>query len=412
MDFAETPRAIELREALQAFMDEHVYPSEAEYYAERAAGVELPDVIERLKAEARRRGLWNLFLPHPTWGAGLSNLEYAPLAEILGRSLEIAPEATNSMAPDTGNAEILVHFGSDEQQQRWLRPLLDGEIRSTFAMTEPDVASSDATNIQTSIRRDGDEYVIDGRKWWASGTAHPLCRFLIVMGITDDDPAAERHRRHGMVIVPLDTPGVTLVRNLTMLGHHDRMGHGELRFEDVRVPAANLLGEEGSGFAIAQARLGPGRIHHCMRVIGAAERALEMMSERALSRTTFGSPLSERSLIQSYIAESRIELEQVRLLVLKAAWMMDTVGNKAARTEIAAIKVAAARTAISVVDRAIQIYGGAGIGPDTPLPFFLAWARHLRIADGPDEVHLRTIARSELARAQERLDRARPAALA
>jgi acyl-CoA dehydrogenase len=401
MDFGETDRMRQLREDVLAFMDDFVYPVEAEYYRERAEGIPLPSMVEKLKAEARARGLWNLYLPDEEWGAGLSNVEYAPLAEILGRSLELAPEAMNCMAPDTGNSEILLMFGSDEQKERWLRPLLDGTMKSAFAMTEPDVASSDATNIRTSIVRDGDEYVINGRKWWTSGTGDPRCRFLILMGVTD--PEGDRHRRHGMVVIPLDIPGVEIVRSMPMFGHHDRWGHGELTFEEVRVPAGNLLGKEGDGFLIAQSRLGPGRIHHCMRVIGAAERALEMMSERALTRTAFGGPLADKSLIQSYIAESRISLEQARLLTLKAAWLMDTVGNRKARTEISAIKVAAARTAIEVFDRAIQIFGGAGIGDDTQLPFWFAYARHLRIADGPDEVHLRTIARHELDRARQRI---------
>ncbi len=404
MDFAETSRVKELRRELEAFMDERVYPAEPVYHRQLAEGDRnvLPPIMEELKVEARARGLWNLFLPDSERGAGLTNLEYAPLAEIMGRSLLMASEACNCSAPDTGNMEILHLFGTDEQQQRWLRPLLDGEIRSAFCMTEPAVASSDATNIRTAIVREGDEYVINGRKWWSTGTADPRCELLIVMGVTDPDN--DRHRRQSMVIVPRSTPGVEVVRDLPMLGFHDQHGHGEVVFEDVRVPVNNVLGEQGAGFAIAQARLGPGRIHHCMRVIGAAERALEMMAERALQRTAFGGPLADKSLIQSYVAESRIELEQARLLVLKAAWMMDTVGNREARTEIAAIKVAAARTASSVIDRAIQIFGGAGIGDDTQLPLAFAYARHLRIADGPDEVHLRTVARQEFRRAQERLD--------
>jgi len=404
MDFAETPRVQELRAQLEAFMDELVYPAEPVYRQQLVGGDPnaLPPVVEELKVEARKRGLWNLFLPDSEHGAGLTNLEYAPLAEIMGRSLHIASEACNCSAPDTGNMEILHLYGTDEQKQRWLRPLLDGEIRSAFSMTEPAVASSDATNIQTAIVRDGDEYVINGRKWWSTGTADPRCELLIVMGVTDPDN--DRHRRQSMVIVPRDTPGVEIVRDLPMLGFHDQHGHGEVAYTDVRVPVTNVLGEQGAGFAIAQARLGPGRIHHCMRVIGAAERAIELMSERALQRTAFGGPLANKSLIQSYIAESRIDLEQARLLVLKAAWMMDTVGNRGARTEIAAIKVAAARTAQAVVDRAIQVFGGAGIGDDTPLPLAWAYARHLRIADGPDEVHLRTVAQQELRRAQARID--------
>jgi acyl-CoA dehydrogenase len=362
----------------------------------------LPPIVEELKARARECGLWNLFLPDDRWGAGLSNLEYAPLAEITGRSPHMAPEALNCSAPDTGNMELLVAFGTPEQQQRWLAPLLNGEIRSCFGMTEPDVASSDPTNLATRIRRDADEYVITGRKWWSTGTGDPRCKVAIIMGVSD--PEAEPHRRHSMILVPLDTPGVDVIRDLTTFGYTDQHGHGEVVYDDVRVPAANLLGEEGAGFAIAQARLGPGRIHHCMRAIGMAERSLELMVARAQARTAFGGPLAEQGVIATWIAESRIEIEQARLLVLKAAWLMDTVGNKAARTEIAAIKVVAARMLATVADRAIQVFGGKGVTEDVPLASFYAIARQLRIVDGPDEVHLRTVARQELRRGRERAE--------
>jgi acyl-CoA dehydrogenase len=350
--------------------------------------------MEGLKAEARERGLWNLFHPDPRFGAGLTNADYAPLAEIMGRS-PIASEAMNCSAPDTGNMEVLSVFGTEEQQDRWLRPLLDGEIRSAFGMTEPDVASSDATNVQLTIERDGDEYVLNGRKWWTSNAMHPHCRILIVMGKTD--PEAQTHRQQSMILVPLDTPGVTRVRNLSVFGYTDQEGHAEVTFEDVRVPASNLIANEGDGFLISQARLGPGRIHHCMRAIGAAERALELMCRRASERVTFGKPIAARANIQDWVAESRIEIEMARLLVMKAAWMMDTVGNKVARQEIAAIKVAAPAVALKVVDRAIQVHGGGGVADDFPLARFYAHLRTLRLADGPDEVHKMTIARRELA---------------
>jgi len=403
MDFAHSDRAEQLRSELLAFMDSHVYPAEPVYAKQRREGDPhaLPPIVEDLKREARARGLWNLFLPDEDWGAGLSSLEYAPLAEITGRSPHIAPEALNCSAPDTGNMEVLVDFGTPEQQERWLTPLLEGEIRSCFGMTEPDVASSDPTNLVTRIRRDGDECVISGRKWWSTGTGDPRCKVAIVMGVSD--PEAEPHRRHSMILVPLDTPGVEVVRDLTTFGYTEQHGHGEVVYDDVRVPASNLIGEEGAGFAIAQARLGPGRIHHCMRAIGMAERSLDLMIDRAQSRTAFGGPLAEQGVIATWIAESRIEIEQARLLVLKAAWLMDTVGNKAARTEIAAIKVVAARMLATVADRAIQVFGGKGVTEDVPLASFYAGARQLRLADGPDEVHLRTVARQEFRRARERV---------
>ena len=399
MDFAFSERCEELRQRLLAFMDEHVYPAEA-VYAEQMAASDDPDhhpqVIEDLKAEARRQGLWNLFLPSEEWGAGLTNLDYAPLAEITGRSPVIAPEAVNCAAPDTGNMEILAEFGTEEQQQRWLVPLLEGEIRSCFSMTEPDVASSDATNIRCRIERDGDDFVINGRKWWSSGANSPRCKVSIVMGVTSPD--ADPYHRQSMVLVPLDAPGVEVVRRLKVFGFDDRGGHPELRFTDVRVPVSNLLGEEGGGFAIAQARLGPGRIHHCMRLLGMAERAFDLMCARTVSRVAFGKPIASQGVVQDWIAESRIMIDQTRLLVLKTAWLMDTVGTKGARIEISAIKVAAPRTALYVLDRAIQAHGGAGVSQETPLAALWAHARTLQIADGPDEVHKRSVARRELRR--------------
>jgi acyl-CoA dehydrogenase len=398
MDFEHTDRCQALRERLLSFMDERIYPAESVYHEQIATSGDPhhhPAVMEELKAEARERGLWNLFHPNPDWGAGLTNGEYAPLAEIMGRS-HVAPEACNCAAPDTGNMEVLTLFGTPEQQDRWLRPLLDGEIRSAFAMTEPAVASSDATNIELRIERDGEEYVLNGRKWWTSGAMRDRCRILIVMGKTDPD--GPRYRQQSMVLVPPDTPGVTVVRNLPVFGYVDQEGHAEVTFEDVRVPAENLIGNEGDGFLISQARLGPGRIHHCMRTIGAAERALELMCARARTRVTFGQPVSERANVQDWIAESRIEIEMVRLLTLKAAWLMDTVGNKHARMEIAAIKIAAPEVALRVVDRAIQVHGGAGVSDDFPLASLYAHLRALRLADGPDEIHKRTIAREELRR--------------
>ncbi|WP_334141874.1 acyl-CoA dehydrogenase family protein [Rhabdothermincola sp.] len=397
MDFELSPTARDLRERLLAFMDEKVYPAEAVYRDQMAAAGDPhhhPAILEELKAEARARGLWNLFLPHKTdWTDGLSNTDYAPLAEITGRS-PLAPEALNCSAPDTGNMEILTMFGTPEQKERWLQPLLEGEIRSCFAMTEPEVASSDATNIRCEIRREGDEYVINGHKWWISGAASHRCKVAIVMGKTD--PEAPIHRQQSMVLVPLDTPGVTIVRNLPVFGYEDREGHCEILFEDVRVPVSNLLGDEGGGFAIAQARLGPGRIHHCMRALGAAERALELMCRRVRDRVAFGKALAEQGVIQQWIADSRIEIDQARLLTLYAAWLMDTVGNRGARTEISAIKVVAPNVALRVVDRAIQAHGGAGVSNDVPLAAMYAGLRTLRLADGPDEVHRMVIARREL----------------
>jgi acyl-CoA dehydrogenase len=398
MDLGPSDRCRTLLARLGAFMDEHVHPAEPVYEAQRRAAGDPyahPPVMEELKARARERGLWNLFHPDPRWGAGLSNVEYAPLAELLGRS-PIASEACNCSAPDTGNMEVLSHFGTPEQQERWLRPLLDGEIRSAFAMTEPDVASSDATSIALRIERDGDRLVLNGRKWWITGALHPHCRILVVMGKTD--PAGPSHRQQSMVLVPLETPGVHVVRGLSVFGYEDPGGHGELRFEDVRVPATSLIAGEGDGFMIGQARLGPGRVHHCMRTIGVAERALELLCRRAAARVTFGQPVAERANVQDWIAEARIEIEMLRLLALKAAWLMDTAGNHAARTEIAAIKVAAPAIALTIVDRAIQVHGGAGVSGDTPLAAMYAHLRTLRIADGPDEVHKRTIARAELRR--------------
>lgn len=399
MDFALSPTAEDLRDLLVTFMEDRVYPAEQVYRDQmRASGDphNHPPVLEELKREARQRGLWNLFLPHATeWTDGLSNTDYAPLAEITGRS-PLAPEALNCSAPDTGNMEILTMFGTPEQKERWLQPLLAGEIRSCFAMTEPAVASSDATNIQCEIRREGDDYVINGNKWWISGAASPRCRVAIVMGKTD--PTAARHLQQSMVLVPMDTPGLTNVRSLPVFGYQDREGHCELLFEDVRVPITNVLGEQGGGFAIAQARLGPGRIHHCMRALGIAERALELMCRRVQSRVAFGKPLSEQGVIGEWIADSRIEIDQARLLTLQAAWLMDTVGNKAARTEISAIKVAAPNVALRVVERAIQAHGAAGLSNDFPLAGMYAGLRTLRFADGPDEVHRMVIARRELRR--------------
>jgi acyl-CoA dehydrogenase len=397
MDFQPSERCSEFKERLTAFMDTHIHPAEAVYERQlRDSGNPhfQPPIMEELKTRAREAGLWNMFLPDATHGAGLSNSDYAPLAEILGRS-HIASEACNCSAPDTGNMEVLFHFATDEQKERWLTPLLDGEIRSSFAMTEPDVASSDATNIELSIVRDGDDYVLNGRKWWTSGALHPHARVMIVMGKTTTE--GSRYKQQSMILVPLDTPGVEIVRGLPVFGYQDQEGHAEIEFSDVRVPAANLIGNEGDGFMIAQARLGPGRIHHCMRAIGAAERALEAMCTRAVARETFGAPVATRGNIQDWIAESRIEIEMARLLTLKTAWLMDTVGNRHARTEIAAIKVAAPNVALKVLDRAIQVHGGGGVSDD----FHLAWAyahlRTLRLADGPDEVHKLSIARRELA---------------
>jgi acyl-CoA dehydrogenase len=399
VDFELTDRCKDFQERVQAFMDEKIYPAETVYEQQMANAGDpnhQPAILEELKEEARRRGLWNLFHPHEEWGPGLTNAEYAPLAEIMGRSLHFAPESMNCSAPDTGNMEVLTLFGTDEHKEKWLKPLLEGEVRSAFAMTEPLVASSDATNIETRIERDGDEYVINGRKWWTSNALHQNCKVLILMGKTN--PEGPPHKQQSMLVVPLDTPGITILRGLQVFGYWDREGHAEVLLEDVRVPVDALLSGEGDGFAISQARLGPGRIHHCMRSIGCAERALDLMCERSLERETFGLPISERANVQDWIAESRIELEMIRLLTMKTAWLMDTVGNKHARVEIAAIKVAGPQVACKIIDRAIQVCGGGGVSQEFPLASMYAHQRTLRLADGPDEVHRRTIARTELRR--------------
>lgn len=396
MDFEYSPRTVELAEKLQAFMNEHVYPAEAVYDAQLLEGDnyhEQPQVMRDLQKIARDQGLWNLFMAHDDLGAGLTNLEYAPLAEIVGRSI-IGNEAINCSAPDTGNMEILAMYGTPEQKRQWLRPLLDCQIRSAFAMTEPQVASSDATNIASTIRRDGEEYVLNGRKWFTSGVVDPDCKLIIFMG--KSDPEASAYRRQSMILVPADAEGIEVIRDMSMFGYKDRLGHGEVQFTDVRVPAANMLGEEGDGFAIAQGRLGPGRMHYAMRAIGMAERALELMCQRAQARVAFGGPIAEQGVVREWVARSRMEIDQIRLYTLKAAWLMDTQGNAAARTEVAAIKVAAMETAHKVVDRAVQTWGGAGVNDDTVLSRLYALTRALQIADGPNEVHLRTIGRREL----------------
>ncbi|MGW5749437.1 acyl-CoA dehydrogenase family protein [Nocardia rhamnosiphila] len=396
MDFSYSARTADLLDKLGRFMDDHVYPAERVYDEQIAAADnphEQPQIMRELQARARELGLWNLFMTHDGLGAELTNLEYAPLAEMVGRSI-IGNEAINCSAPDTGNMEILAMFGTAEQKRRWLRPLLDCEIRSAFAMTEPAVASSDATNITSTIRRDGDDYVINGRKWYTSGILDPECKLVIFMG--KSDPEAPTYRQQSMILVPADAPGVEVLRDLPMFGFHDRLGHGEVQFTDVRVPAANMLGAEGDGFAIAQGRLGPGRMHYAMRAIGMAERALDLMCRRALERTAFGGPLADRGVVREWIARSRIEIDQIRLLVLKSSWLMDTKGNAAARSEVAAIKVAAMEVAHTVVDRAVQTFGAAGVSNDTVLARMHAITRALQIADGPNEVHLRTIARLEL----------------
>ena len=404
MDFAPTEKAADYAERLSAFMDEHVYPAEATYHQQHGAAKNrwsIPPIIEELKDKARATGLWNLFLPDEGFGAGLSVLDYAPLAEITGRS-HIAPEVFNCNAPDSGNMETLSLYGTPEQQDQWLRPLLDGKIRSAFLMTEPGVASSDATNIECQIQRDGDDHVINGRKWWSSGAGDPRCAIFIVMGKTDPDAAA--HAQQSMVLVPADTPGVTIERHLPVFGYDDAPhGHMEVSLTDVRVPAANILLGEGRGFEIAQGRLGPGRIHHCMRSIGAAERALEMMTERLLSREVFGKAIGMHSVWEERVANARLDIEMTRLICLKAAWMMGTVGNKAAKDEIAMIKIAAPSMALRVIDDAIQAFGGAGVSDDTPLAQMWTGQRSLRLADGPDEVHRRAVARSEFKRAAGRL---------
>lgn len=406
MEFQHSERSLDLQARVRTFLDEHVYPAEHTFEAQAAAfraegdPFRTPAALAPLKEEAKRQGLWNLFLPDSELGAGLSVLDYAPLAELSGRSLAIAPEAMNCAAPDTGNMELLAMFATEQQKQQWLHPLLAGEIRSCFSMTEPAVASSDAANIATSITEDGDAYVVDGVKWWSTGAMRPECKVAIVMGVSD--PGAAKYQRHSMILVPLDSPGVDVQRSTTVFGYDDgpHGGHGVIHYDKVRVPRENLLGPQGGGFMMAQARLGPGRIHHCMRSLGLAERALELMCTRTSARTTFGQPIAKHGVVQEWIAESRLAIEQARLLVLKAAWLIDTVGAKAARTEVAAIKVAAPRAASYVLDRAIQAYGGAGVSDDVPLAAGWAQLRTLHLADGPDEVHLRTIAREELRRHQ------------
>jgi acyl-CoA dehydrogenase len=399
-DYSEKVKSLEQR--LRAFMDEHIYPNEKRYYQEIELDRWSPTkVIEELKPKARAAGLWNLFLPHDENGAGLSNLEYAPLCEIMGRSI-LAPEVFNCSAPDTGNMEVLARYGTPEQKERWLKPLLAGEIRSCFAMTEPAVASSDATNIQASIRREGNEYVLNGRKWWSSGAGDPRCKIAIFMGKTD--PTAKKHQQQSMVLVPMDAPGVKVERLLTVFGYdHAPHGHGEVTYKNVRIPVTNMLLGEGRGFEIAQGRLGPGRIHHCMRCIGVAERALETMCQRVKARVAFGKPLAEQGTLRADIAQSRMEIEQARLLTLKAAYMMDTVGNKEARAEIAMIKVVAPNVTLRVLDRAIQAHGGAGVSQDTFLAGAWANVRTLRLADGPDEVHTESIAKNELQKGSPRI---------
>lgn len=402
MHFAHDELTTELLERVTAFIDTEVVPREKVLHEQVAENVRTdswarPAVVGELQALAKQQGLWNFFLPGEE-GAGLTNLQYAPLAEATGRSIQLAPAAFNCAAPDTGNMEVLAQFGTPEQKKQWLEPLLRGEIRSAFAMTEPDVASSDATNIALRIERDGDEYVINGRKWWITGAMNPDCKILIVMGKTDPD--AERHRQQSMVLVPRDTPGLEFVRGMHVFGYQDRDhgGHAELRFTDVRVPVSNVIGAEGEGFAIAQARLGPGRIHHCMRSIGLAERAVELMCERASSRVAFGKPIADQGVVRDWIAESRVKLEQLRLLVLKTAWLMDTVGNKGAHTEIQAIKIATPQTVEWILDKAIQVHGAGGLGQDFWLAEAFAGIRTLRFADGPDEVHKNSLAKAELRR--------------
>ena len=397
MDFTYSEKVNTLRKRLSDFMDRYIYPNQQTYHnqiAESGNPHHHAEIVDELKEKARAEGLWNLFLPDKEYGAGLTNLEYAPLAEIMGR-VSWASEVFNCAAPDTGNMEILAQFGTAEQKRQWLLPLLNGEIRSAFAMTEPDVASSDATNIQFSIRREGDEYVLNGRKWWISGAARERCKIFIVMGKTDPHNP-DWHRQQSMVLVPKDTPGLIIKRNLPVMGYVDNESHCELSFENVRVPVSNLLSEEGSGFAIAQARLGPGRIHHCMRAIGGAQYALELMCQRASQRVAFGKPLSEQGVIQEWIAQSELEIEQARLLTLKAAWIIDTLGKKAAQKEIAMIKIVAPEVFTNVVNRAIQVFGGAGLSDDFPLASMWAHGRTLHIVDGPDEVHKRTVAKTVL----------------
>jgi acyl-CoA dehydrogenase len=400
----------QMQRTMRLFVDEKILPRNREYEVIAESGQYPTDVIEPLKAEAREAGLWNLFLPglrDDEPGTRLNNMEYAPLAEIMGR-IPWAAEVFNCNAPDTGNMELLHLFASAQQRTDWLHPLMQGDIRSCFAMTEPDVASSDATNIQTSIVREGDSYVINGRKWFTTGAMHPNCRLCIVMGVTDPSPEAVKHRRHSMVLVPMDAVGLKVVRNVAIMNHHAPEGHCEVTFTNVRVPVSNLLGEENAGFALAQARLGPGRVHHCMRTIGQCELALELMCERALMRKAFGKHLSDFANIQDWIAQSRVEIDQARLYVLQAAWKMDTYGNKSAHLDVSAIKLVAAQLQTRVVDRAIQVFGAMGITPDTPLAFLWSWGRAMRFFDGPDEVHLRSIARAELGKAKENLGSTAP----
>jgi acyl-CoA dehydrogenase len=402
MNFSYSDKVVDLQKKVINFMEEYVYPNEKVYKEQlnqqKTRWSDIPPIMEELKQKAKAEGLWNLFLPESDYGSGLTNLEYAPLCEIMGRSV-IGPEVFNCSAPDTGNMEVLVRYGTEQQKKQWLEPLLAGEIRSCFSMTEPDVASSDATNIETRIERNGDEYVINGRKWWSSGAGDPRCKIAIVMG--KNDPTAPRHEQQSMILVPLNTPGVKIKRIIPVFGYDDAPhGHAEIVYDNVRVPADNMLWEEGKGFAIAQGRLGPGRIHHCMRLIGLAERALEDLTKRVQSRTAFGKKIAEQGVVQEWIADSRIEIEQARLLTLKAAYMMDTVGNKEAKTEIAMIKVVAPNMALRVLDRAIQAFGGAGVSDDFTLAYHWANARTLRLADGPDEVHCRQIARLELQKYQ------------
>jgi acyl-CoA dehydrogenase len=407
MDFSYSDKVRALQQRLTAFMDEHVYPNERLFHQQISEGDRWQPtaIIETLKPLAREAGLWNLFLPESELGAGLTNVEYAPLCEIMGRASGFAPEIFNCSAPDTGNMEVIVRYGTAEQKQRWLQPLLGGHIRSCFAMTEPDVASSDATNIRSRIVRDGDQYVINGRKWWISGAGDPRCRIAIFMGQTD--PAAPAHKQQSMILVPMDTPGVTIRRMLPVFGYDDAPhGHAEITFEDVRVPASNMLLGEGRGFEIAQGRLGPGRIHHCMRLIGVAERALEAMCRRVKTRVAFGRTLAEQGTIRADIAESRMDIDQARLLTLRAAYLMDTVGNKAARAEIAMIKVVVPRATLRVLDRAIQAHGAAGVSDDFPLAAAWAHSRTIRLADGPDEVHREAIAKLELRKGEVATSRA------
>lgn len=400
MDFRTDDYTLDLIQRVRGFLDEHIRPAEpilAQQYADAKDPFDVePPIKDELKDKARSAGLWNLFLPDGRWGAGLTNLQYAPLAEITGHSIELAPETFNCSPPDAGNMELLAQYGSEEQQERWLRPLLDGTIRSCFAMTEPDVASSDPNNLQTTVVRDGDNYVINGRKWWTTGILRPNTKLIILMGQTDPD--APLGQRHSMVLVPRETPGIEVRRSLPVFGfpHHAYGGHGDVVFTDVRVPVGNVLGSEGSGFAIAQARLGPGRIHHCMRLLGHAERALELMCRRAHDRVAFGKPLAEQGVVQDWIADARMDIEQARLLVLKTAWLIDTLGAKEARVEVSTIKVVVPKITARIVDRAIQTFGGAGVSDDLPLAYYYAEARYLQIGDGPDEVHKRAVARREL----------------